>query len=73
MMPLHNMRCMIRYTDARCHAGLQPRCVWSHAVHAGRRTRVTSMGGLYGAATLHALRAVVSRIANLESCIMLFG
>ena len=32
--------------------------------HAGSRTRVTSMGGLYDAATLHALMAVACRRAH---------
>ena len=29
--------------------------IMHHSAHAGSRTRVTSMGGLYDAATLHAL------------------
>ena len=31
-------------------------CINNLAAHAGSRTRVTSMGGLYDAATLHALK-----------------
>ena len=51
------------------HAGLAPstsdgmtRAKLRTNAHAGSRTRVTSMGGLYDAATLHALMLVLARL-----------
>ena len=57
-------------------------CMWTTAkhggaarasAHAGSRARVTSMGDLYDAATLHALLKVVALKTQSESCIRLLG
>ena len=43
--------------------------VYDENAHAGSRTRVTSMGGLYDTATLRALPSPASNLPNVRSCI----